>query len=91
MTIIAVSQAKEEDQINIKGYKWIGSPAKAGASGDVGVLVNDNLITQAKAYQVINKCIETERMIKVFFSKVCIIGIYGHNDSKESIIIEEFY
>ena len=43
IAIIAESHAKENQDISIAGYTWIGSEARTGASGGVGILVQNCL------------------------------------------------
>ena len=38
IAIMAESHAKEDQDVTIAGYTWIGSEARTGASGGVGIL-----------------------------------------------------
>ena len=48
IAIMAESHAKEDQNITIAGYTWIGSEARTGASGGVGILIQNCIANQVK-------------------------------------------
>lgn len=39
IAVIAESHAKDNQDVNVPGYTWVGSEARTGASGGVGLLL----------------------------------------------------
>lgn len=64
LAVISETHAKNDDDISVNGYAFIGSEAKTGASGGVGVLIQNKLLRQIRVKPIKNDLIETGRLIK---------------------------
>ena len=91
IAIIAESHAKDNQDINIAGYTWVGSEARTGVSGGAGILVQNCIANQVKIYPMKNSLIETGRLVKAIWGDICLFGIYAPNDNAGEDTIKNYF
>ena len=91
IAVIAESHAKEDQDVTVSGYTWIGSEARTGASGGVGLLLQNCIANKVSTRPIKNSLIGTGRLVKAVWQDICILGVYAPNDNAGEETIRNFF